>query len=89
MCAVSVRVLFQFLSWTPFCVSQIKQGMVMKFKVNPNDCIGCGACEAECPEVFQLDDDISTVVVDDVPEDLVDSALAAEENCPADAISHK
>ena len=61
----------------------------MKFKVNPDDCISCGACEAECPEVFQVGDEASTVIVDEVPEDLVESALAAEEGCPADAISHE
>ena len=35
----------------------------MKVVVNRDNCIGCGACEAICPEVFQLDDEgLSTVV---------------------------
>ena len=37
----------------------------MKVKVNRDNCIGCGACEAICPEVFNLDDDgLSTVICD-------------------------
>ena len=28
----------------------------MKFKVNEN-CIGCGLCEATCPNVFELTDE--------------------------------
>ncbi len=30
--------------------------------VNSDDCIGCGMCEAACPEVFKLEDNISTVI---------------------------
>ena len=29
----------------------------MEVKVNKDACIGCGACQAVCPEVFELDDD--------------------------------
>ena len=29
----------------------------MKVVVNRDNCIGCGACEAICPKVFQLDDE--------------------------------
>ena len=60
----------------------------MKIKVDQELCIGCGACEATCPEVFKLDDDKSQVILDPVPEDLKPSALQAEEDCPAEAISH-
>jgi ferredoxin len=61
----------------------------MKFKVDQDLCIGCGACEGTCPEVFELPDDTSTVKLDSVPEELQASALEAEEGCPVDAISHE
>jgi ferredoxin len=60
----------------------------MKFSVDQDLCIGCGACEEICPEVFELPDDTSRVKLDSVPEDLQASALEAEEGCPVDAISH-
>jgi ferredoxin len=61
----------------------------MKFKVDQDLCIGCGACEETCPEVFELPDDISQVKLNPVPEALQESALEAEEGCPVDAISHQ
>jgi ferredoxin len=59
----------------------------MKFKVDADTCIACGACEETCPEVFEVDDH-STVKVDEVTGELEESALAAEDGCPVDAISH-
>lgn len=59
----------------------------MKFEVDADTCIACGACEETCPEVFAVDDH-STVKLDPVPENLQESALEAEEGCPVDAISH-
>ena len=29
----------------------------MKFKVDKDSCIGCGACQAICEEVFEITDD--------------------------------
>lgn len=60
----------------------------MKFKVDQELCIGCGACEGVCPEVFELDDK-SQVKLDPVPEEFQECALEAEENCPVEAISHE
>ena len=38
----------------------------MKVVVNKDNCIGCGACEALYPEVFQIDDEgLSTVISND------------------------
>ena len=59
----------------------------MKFKVDEESCIACGACEEACPEVFEVDE-FSAVKLDPIPEELVASALEAEEGCPVDAISH-
>ena len=61
----------------------------MKFKVDQELCIGCGACEGICPEVFELVDDKSQVTLNPVPEEFQAGALEAEENCPVQAISHE
>lgn len=60
----------------------------MKVKVNQDNCIGCGACEAICSEVFALNDDgISTVITDKFEN--IDKAVIkdAEESCPTSAIT--
>lgn len=59
----------------------------MKVKVNQDNCIGCGACEAICSEVFALNDDgLSTVIADNFEN--IDKATIkdAEESCPTSAI---
>jgi len=61
----------------------------MKFEVDQDLCIGCGACEETCPEVFELPDGSSTVKLDSVLGDLQSSALEAEDGCPVGAISHQ
>lgn len=58
----------------------------MKMLVN-EDCIGCGACESICPEVFSLDDDAFAKCIDsDIPEEYMESAQEALESCPVEAI---
>jgi len=60
----------------------------VKAKVDPSLCIGCGLCEATCPEVFKLsDDDVSQVIVETVPVEAESSCRQAADNCPAQAIS--
>jgi len=60
----------------------------MKASVDRDICIGCGLCEITCPEVFELDDEmISTVIVDEIPEELEECAQEAEEECPVTAIT--
>ena len=61
----------------------------MKFIVDQDSCVGCGACEATCPDVFKLVNDISQVQLNPVPEIFLESALEAKENCPVQAISHE
>ena len=60
----------------------------MKVVVNRDNCIGCGACEAICPEVFNLDDDgLSTVICDDFKDIDENNVTEAVESCPTGAIS--
>jgi len=49
-------------------------------------CTGCGICEDECPEVFQLDDEMASVKVDPIPENLEEKVKETAESCPVDAI---
>lgn len=59
----------------------------MKLKVNKDLCIGCGACQAVCPEVFEIEDDgLAGVIVDEVNEELKEDAIDAKEGCPTGAI---
>ena len=62
----------------------------MKVVVNRDACIGCGACEALCPEVFQIDDEgLSKVICDDFPAEVEAKVTEAEEGCPTSAIEKK
>ena len=58
----------------------------MKVKVLEENCISCGACEAICPEVFELKDGISTVIKDEITDNEKDSVIEAMESCPTEAI---
>lgn len=60
----------------------------MKAVVDREACIGCGLCESVCPEVFELDgENIAVVIVDVIPQELEDSAIEAQDECPVDAIT--
>ena len=58
----------------------------MKVSVN-DECTGCGLCVDTCPEVFEMEDDIATVTVDEVPAGSIDTCKEAAEDCPVEAIS--
>jgi len=59
----------------------------MKAFVN-DDCIGCGACEGICGDVFTInDDDVAEAIEDDIPEECEDDAQEAADNCPVSAIT--
>lgn len=60
----------------------------MKATVDKDLCIGCGLCAETCPEVFEMNDDmIAIVIVDEVPAEHKDSAQAAADACPVEAIA--
>jgi len=59
----------------------------MKAIVDEEECTGCGLCSETCPEVFELSDDVASVIVDEVPEDAIDTCKQAAEECPVEAIT--
>jgi ferredoxin len=60
----------------------------MKAAIDRDGCISCGLCAETCPDVFRMaDDGKAEVVVDEVPDDLRDSAEEAADGCPVSVIS--
>ncbi|OGC04497.1 ferredoxin [candidate division KSB1 bacterium RBG_16_48_16] len=59
----------------------------MKTVVDPDLCTGCELCVDTCPDVFEMEDDIAVVKVDQVPDGLEDDIREAVDACPAEAIS--
>jgi len=59
----------------------------MNVKVNNNACIGCGACAAICPDVFEITDEgYAKAKVEVVAEDKKEEVVEAKEGCPTSAI---
>lgn len=62
-------------------------GSDLKAYVNQEDCISCGLCVSVCPDVFQFnDDDKSEAIKEEIPEDVVESAIEARDGCPVSVI---
>ncbi|MGZ4940946.1 MAG: ferredoxin [Halobacteriota archaeon] len=55
-------------------------------KVDPELCVGCGACEDVCPDVFELQDDGLSHVIDASACSECDHHERAD-SCPAEPIS--
>lgn len=52
-----------------------------------SDCIGCGACEVICPQVFRMNSyDIAEAYTNPVPQDAVESTKESAKSCPVAAI---
>ena len=58
----------------------------MEASINKEDCVGCGLCVDDCPDIFEMQEDVAAVKVEEVPENLVNAVKEAAENCPVDAI---
>ena len=52
--------------------------------VNEDICIGCGTCEALCPDVFKLEEGKSKVVAEKCGEC---NCQEAADSCPVNAIT--
>ena len=57
----------------------------MKIKVIEDACIGCGACAAICPDVFEIDA-VATAKTEEIPADKESEVRDAIEGCPVSAI---
>ncbi len=58
---------------------------MFKIKVDKEKCIGCGACEAQCPDNFELDEN-SKAKVKKAEVGELKCNKDAQEVCPVDAI---
>lgn len=58
----------------------------MKVSIERNDCIGCGLCEATCPEVFRIADDGRSEAYQQPSPDQEAAAKTAAESCPVSVI---
>jgi ferredoxin len=54
--------------------------------IDRDACIGCGACEETCPDVFEVGDDGVAVVIAKDVSGQEDCIIAAAEDCPQSAI---
>ena len=59
----------------------------MKVKVESSACIGCGACQAIAPDVFEINDEGFAEVVKQPTNDNIDDVKDALSGCPTTAIS--
>ena len=60
----------------------------MKVKVDKNLCIGCGACQAIEPSVFELEDDgLAKAIDEEIKDEIKENVIDALEGCPTSAIS--
>jgi ferredoxin len=56
--------------------------------IDHEECIGDGICEQICPEVFELREDGLAYVINESPDDSLQSKIEeAIEECPTSAIS--
>jgi len=53
-------------------------------KINRELCIGCGACQSICPEVFEIDDEAKAIILTKKNSLCIKEAI---DSCPAEAIS--
>ena len=62
-----------------------EQEVAMRARIE-DTCTACGLCCDTCPEVFEMGDDMATVIVDEVPAEYEDAVQQAADECPVEAI---
>ena len=55
-------------------------------KINKEKCIGCGSCEATCPSVFEIKDDMKAYVKKGQENSKLPCVKEAIDICAVDAI---
>ena len=58
----------------------------MKVRVDEEACVGDETCVEICPEIFEMQDDVATARMEEVPAELEGACKEAVESCPVDAI---
>jgi ferredoxin len=62
----------------------------MNVTINRDACIGCNACVATCPDIFEMDDENKAIVKNSsVPKELEECTKEAAESCPVTCIEIK
>ena len=69
----------------PSCLIHDEKESIMKVRIE-DTCTACGLCCDTCPEVFEMGDDLATVIVDEVPPEYQDATEQAADECPVEAI---
>ncbi len=58
----------------------------LKITVDQDQCSGCGVCEGEAPEAFEMNDDDQAVPKNPLGGDF-ESIMSAAEGCPTECIT--
>ena len=58
----------------------------MKVSVDKDLCIGCALCESNCPEIFEMQDNIAILKVEIIPSAEETSVKQMVDDCPVTAI---
>lgn len=59
----------------------------MRVQVDKNLCIGCGACQAIEPSIFELEDDgLAKAKDEEINDKIKENVMDALEGCPTSAI---
>ena len=60
----------------------------MKVSIDKEECIGCELCADQCPDIFEMDEEVA--IVKKQPDSAEEECVTlAEDACPTNAISHE